>query len=118
MDYLSIITDKYKSHVKDKWREIYSIMSVHTQAVIPTDIFRKRRPLESENDAILGYRKDNHRPVTKDEFDKAISDYITTAMGIDVTVDYSDSDVLEYEKNIELKDGFKTVTLKDYIIVI
>lgn len=116
MDYLSIITDKYKSHVKDKWREIYSIMAVHTQAVIPTDIFRKRRPLESENDAILGYRKDNHRPVTKDEFDKAISDYITTAMGIDVTVDYSDSDVLEYEKNIELKDGFKTVTLKDYII--
>lgn len=28
-------------------------------------------------------------------------------MGIDVTVDYGDSNVLEYENNIELKDGFK-----------
>lgn len=116
VDFLEIISSKNRPPVADKWQEVYNSMSVHTQGAMPEDIFKQRRPLESENEAILNYRKENHRSITKDEFDKAISDYTSTALNLDVTIEYGDSDVKEYESALKLKDALKTVSLKNWVI--
>lgn len=116
IDFLDIIKRKIKPPVSTKWQEVYNIMSVHTQGEKPSDIFRQRRPLESENPSILNFRIENHRPVTKDEFDKAIADYITTAMSIDMVVNYGDSDVKEFEQKIKIFSGHKKFDLKTWII--
>ncbi len=107
IDFLKIITSKDKPPVNKKWQEVYSIMAVHTQGAMPEELFKQRRPLESDNKAILEYRKENHRPVTKDEFDKAMSDYISTANNLDFTINYGNSKVKDYEQKIKLNDGLK-----------
>ncbi len=114
VDFLAKI--KSEPPVKKKWQEVYSIMSPHTQGVCPVKIFTERRPIESENANILSYRERNFRPITKGEFDRAISDYLQVANSLDVTIDYNGSDVEEYEDSILLKDGFKKISLGDWVI--
>ncbi len=114
IDFLAKI--KSEPPVKKKWREVYNSMSPHTQGVCPVNIFTERRPLESENENILAYRKRNFRPITKGEYDRAISDYLQVANSLDVKIDWNGSDVEQYEEQILLKDGFKKIDLDDWVI--
>ncbi len=116
VDFLSIIKSENKPPAFQKWQEVYNTMSVHTQGVLPTHIFKQRRPLEGINPAILEYREENYRPITKDEFDKAISDYIEAALKLDIKIDYKNSKVKDYEKEILLKDGLKKISLRNWMI--
>ena len=115
-DFLGLIKSKSKPPVHEKWQEVYNIMSVHTQGNKPDIIFRQRRPMESENEAVLNFRMENHRPITKDEFDKAISGYITTALSVDMVVNYGDSEVREYEDTLKIYSGLTAFTLKNWIM--
>ncbi len=116
VDFLKIVTSKNRPPVAEKWQEVYNIMAVHTQGTCPVNIFTQRRPMESDNQKILDYRIANHRAITKDEFDKAISDYTASAIGLDIVVNYGDSKVKEYEPTLKLKDGLKTISLKNWVI--
>lgn len=116
VDFLSIINSNKKPPAYEKWQEVYCTMAVHTQGETPEHIFRQRRPLEGQNASVTEYREENYRPITKDEFDKAISGYIEAAMNLDIQVDYKDSKVKEYEQKVQLKDGIKKTSLKKWMI--
>lgn len=116
VDYLSIVNSKQKPPAYEKMQEVYCTMAVHTQGASPEHIFKQRRPLEGINKDVVEYREENHRPITKDEFDKAIAGYIEAAMNLDIQIDYKNSKIKEYEPKIKLKDGIKNVSLKDWVI--
>ena len=118
VDFLSIIKNNSKPPAHQKWQEVYDIMAVHTQANTPERIFKERRPLESENEAILEFRKKNHRPITVNEFQKAIADYINTAMSIDIVVNYNGSDIIDYESELRINTGLNKTNLKEWLFKI
>lgn len=116
VDFLSIINSKNKPPAFQKWQEVYNTMAVHTQGALPTGIFQQRRPMEGTNEAVLNFREENHRPITKDEFDKAIADYTEAALNLDIKINYKNSKVKDYESKIQLKDGLKKITLRNWMI--
>jgi len=98
----------------DKWQEVFKRMSVHTQGAIPVHIFEERRPMESANEAVLEYRSKNFRPITKNEFDKAIFHYLDLAQNIDVTIDYKTSLNKGYIDNLIVDSGLKKLKFKEW----
>ena len=120
MNILSItkkILSNYRPPALTKWQEVYNIMSVHTQGALPIQIFKDRRPLESENKQAFNFRSNNYRAITKNEFDKAIADYTTTALNLDAVVDYGTNDDLKaYEDTLKLNNTYTSFSLKEWII--
>ena len=120
MNILSItkkILSNYRPPALTKWQEVYNIMSVHTQGALPIQIFKDRRPLESENKQAFNFRSNNYRAITKNEFDKAIADYTTTALNLDVVVNYGTNDDLKaYEDTLKLNNTYTSFSLKEWII--
>lgn len=120
MNILSItkkILSNYRPPALTKWQEVYNIMSVHTQGALPIQIFKDRRPLESENKQAFKFRSNNYRAITKNEFDKAIADYTTTALNLDVVVEYGSNDDLKaYEDTLKLNNTYTSFSLKEWII--
>lgn len=88
-------------------------MDTHINGVCPTHIYEKRRPIESKNTYALEYRKDNFKPVTMQEFAKAINGVIAaTEKGI-ITVKKDDTvPTLEYN-GVKLTDYVKTECIRD-----
>lgn len=84
--------------VKKKFAEINEVMQTHLEGDCPLFIFKKRRPLESKSTDgfALQYRKDNHHPVTKSPFDKAISAVSEISESANIAV----SNVLDETKNL------------------
>ena len=97
-----IVNKETKPHAYEKWCEVFKRMRVHTQGITPLHIFEERRPLESEDANALTYRANNSRPITKDEFDKAISHYQELAQNVDVVIDYKTSTNKDYIENLLL----------------
>ena len=119
MNILSItkILSNYRPPALTKWQEVYNIMSNTHAGALPIQIFKDRRPLESENKQAFNFRSNNYRAITKNEFDKAIADYITTALNLDAVVDYGTNDDLKaYEDTLKLNNTYTSFSLKEWII--
>ena len=111
-----INTHDKKPHVKDKWHEVFVRMAVHTQGNVPLHIFEQRRPIESQSNHAIEYRSNNHRPITRDDFQKAIFNYINLAQNLDVSVDYGTSENQDYIKEFRVKNGLKSESIKEYVL--
>jgi type III secretion system FlhB-like substrate exporter len=113
--FLKLIVSKSEPPVKAKWRGVYDIMAVHTQNKIPTKIFEERRPEESKNAAALKYRCDNYRPVTNDEFGKAISDYLEIANNLDCKI-VMRPELQDYLSKLYIPDNLNYIPVRDFVI--
>jgi hypothetical protein len=109
-----IVNKEKKPHAYEKWCEVFKRMRVHTQGITPLHIFEERRPLESDDPNALTYRANNSRPITKDEFDKAISHYQELAQNVDVIIDYKSSSNKEYIESLLINNGLKKQSLKEW----
>jgi hypothetical protein len=109
-----IVNKETKPHAYEKWCEVFKRMRVHTQGITPLHIFEERRPLESEDENALTYRANNSRPITKDEFDKAISHYQELAQNVDVVIDYKTSTNKDYIESLLINNGLKKQSLKEW----
>jgi hypothetical protein len=104
----------YKPYAYEQWHKVYTRMATHTQGDVPLHIFQERRPLESQDENAIEYRINNFREVTKDEFDKAINNYLDLATSLDITIDYGTSVNKEYIENIRIANGLKSLSLKEW----
>ena len=109
-----IVNKEKKPHAYEKWCEVFKRMRVHNQGITPLHIFEERRPLESEDENALTYRANNSRPITKDEFDKAISHYQELAQNVDVVIDYKTSTNKDYIESLLINNGLKKQSLKEW----
>lgn len=121
MELEKIINNNIISQIKPlaftKWQEVFNVMAVHTNGAVPNKIFKDRRPIESENIDAYNFRVNNYRNITTNEFEKAISDYITTGLAIDVNVDYGSNDDLEdYVNSLKIRTGLSKYTIKEWVI--
>lgn len=110
-----VVNDKRMNLLSEKWQEVYNSMSIKTQNRPPDDLFRQRRPLESLNNNALDYRLANYRNVSKSAFDLAIDQTIEVANTIDVSISYGEK-LQAYLDTYRLFDGYKIVTLKQWVI--
>lgn len=110
MNYLQLI--ERKNPLKKKWQEVVNTMATHVHGKCPEHIFKERRPLESQDNNLLRYRKDNFRPVTQGEFNKAIDDYLTVASKVDYNILWGDN--IPFEKMVWL--GWRKVELIEWFI--
>lgn len=98
-----------------KWEGIVLAMQPHTQGLSPLDLFQKRQPNESSDPVALKYRLDNHRSVTKDDFDIAIEQYQAAAKKVDYYEEIPEK-TKQYISDLRLYDGFNSCTIKDWVI--
>lgn len=104
----------YKPYAYEQWHRVYTRMATHTQGEVPLHIFKERRPLETQDENALEYRINNFREVTKDEFDKAINNYLDLAFSLDISIDYGTSVNKEYIENIKVSNGHKNISFKEW----
>lgn len=108
-----IVSGDYKPSAYGKWSEIVTVMKPHTQGASPIDLFTKRQPNESSDPNALNYRLENHRSITKDDFDIAIDQYINSALKLEYTQRLPDS-TSAYIQTLKLVDGYKTTDLLNW----
>jgi len=66
-----------KGPLKRRWAEIVMNMDTHINGVCPIHIYAHRRPLESTDYYAIEYRVNNFEPLTKEAFDRALSNIIS-----------------------------------------
>lgn len=110
MDYIELIDSKKKPN--ENWEKIRKTMAVHVLGELPLDIFKERRPIESEENYTLTYRSENYRSITQSEFYKSILDYIAICKKIDKQVNWNENE--PYDK--KLWHGWNKVSLEDWFI--
>ena len=91
-----------KDPLKRRWAEIVMNMDTHLNGICPIHIYAHRRPLESTDYYAIDYRVNNFEPVTKEVFDRALSNII--AINQSATVKLKTLDNLELY--IEDKDFY------------
>lgn len=91
-------------------------MDTHINGVCPEYIFKERRPLEGNIEEVNTYRRENFRPITKSEFDKAISDYTEVANRLDYVINWSSSNNRNYIEDYRINVGGRSKSLHSYII--
>lgn len=103
------------SGIRKEWAKIVRNMRPHTQGVVPLELYQMRQPQEMSDPNAAIYRINNHRAVTKSPFDIAISRDLNAASRVDV-VEQLPEMTEEAVLKLRLTDGYKNVTLKDWLI--
>ena len=101
--------------IKLEWERIVKNMRPHTQGVVPLELYEQRQPQEMSDAFARAYRVNNHRSITKSPFDIAISRDLNAAIRVDATEVIPEM-TLEAVNQMSMTDGYKRVTLKEWII--
>ena len=92
-------------------------MSITHAGALPIQIFKDRRSLESETNKPLIFAQIIIVLSLRMNLIKAIADYITTALNLDVVVEYGTNDDLKaYEDTLKLNNTYTSFSLKEWII--
>lgn len=78
--------DNIKNPQQKRWAEIVRQMATHLDGDCPKHIYIERRPLESKQPYALEYRIKNFKPVTQQEFDKAIGGVMRVLSNVSINV--------------------------------
>ena len=100
--------------VKKHWREVFNLMSVHTQMMPPVDLFTKRRPKESYTEDLLQYRIENYQSTTNAAFNLAIDGYIETAQNLEYEETITES-LQKFLEEFKINTSVEQVDLETYI---
>lgn len=110
-----IIKGEDKPLASEHWQHVVTVMKPHTQGALPVQLFTARQPNESNDPVALNYRLENHRSITKDDFDIAIDQYINAATKLEYTETIPDITSL-YIDSLKMNDGYKTTDLHTWVM--
>mgnify|MGYP000861092691 CR=1 FL=1 len=78
----------------ERWAGEYEAMIVHTRGILPSDLIERRRPYEDKR--IQKYRKANYEPITKDPFNRALTNLQRIFSKAAVTITFKQEDLKNY----------------------